>query len=112
MGDVGGESTRPGAKEVPSEEEEARVARAAVKAGADWINDVSGGEFDPDMLSAAAELMVPIVLMHTKGTPQTMKTLTSYGSVVDEVNDHLLIQRKAAADAGVASWNIILDPGI
>jgi len=135
--DVGGESTRPGATEVPVDEEirrvapvvrairerapgatisvdtrKAAVARAAVAAGADWINDVSGGEFDPLMLATAAELMTPIVLMHMKGTPQTMNALASYASLIEEVGEQLIAQRSAAQAAGVPSWNVILDPGI
>eukprot|EP00401_Gymnodinium_catenatum_P014793 CAMPEP_0117517330 /NCGR_PEP_ID=MMETSP0784-20121206/31557_1 /TAXON_ID=39447 /ORGANISM="" /LENGTH=483 /DNA_ID=CAMNT_0005313209 /DNA_START=108 /DNA_END=1555 /DNA_ORIENTATION=- len=135
--DVGGESTRPGAADVIADEEirrvvpivrairaknlnvtisvdtrKAAVARAAVAAGADWINDVSAGEYDADMLAAAAELMAPIVLMHMKGTPQNMNSLATYCSVVREVSDHLQDRRRAAERVGVPSWNIILDPGI
>lgn len=136
--DVGGESTRPGAAVVPPEHELARVipviralresgmddvtisidtrkavvARAAVEAGADWINDVSGGEFDAGMLAAAAELMAPIVLMHMKGTPETMNSLVDYTSVLDDVTGHLVARRRAAQEAGVPAWNIVLDPGI
>mmetsp|Transcript_10990 Transcript_10990/g.25097 ORF Transcript_10990/g.25097 Transcript_10990/m.25097 type:complete len:476 (+) Transcript_10990:80-1507(+) len=136
--DIGGESTRPGAAEVPPEEEikrvapvvkalrecgitatisvdtrKAAVAKAAVEAGADWINDVSGGEFDPDMLRTAAELMAPVVLMHMRGTPATMKSLTTYDrGVTEEVMEQLEARRRAAEAAGVATWNIMLDPGI
>lgn len=135
--DIGGESTRPGAPLVPVDEEirrvipvisalraagidttisvdtrKAAVARAAVEAGADWINDVSGGEFDPEMLPTAAELLVPIVLMHMRGTPETMNSLASYDNVVEEVVQQLLLRRSAAEAAGVPSWNILLDPGI
>ncbi|CAJ1377650.1 unnamed protein product [Effrenium voratum] len=135
--DVGGESTRPGAAEVPVEEEvrrvvpviqgireagldvtisidtrKADVAKAAIEAGADWINDVSGGEFASSMLSVAAEFMAPIILMHMKGTPQTMNSLASYGAVVTEVGHYLVSRRAAAEAAGVPRWNILLDPGI
>lgn len=135
--DVGGESTRPGAAEVPIDVEisrivpvirairaegldvtisvdtrKAAVARAAVEAGADWINDVSGGEFDKDMLPLAAELTAPIILMHMKGTPETMNSMVGYDSVVDEVGEYLVSRRSAAEMAGILSWNIILDPGI
>eukprot|EP00440_Ansanella_granifera_P043536 gb/GFBE01047190.1/.p1 GENE.gb/GFBE01047190.1/~~gb/GFBE01047190.1/.p1 ORF type:complete len:482 (+),score=68.81 gb/GFBE01047190.1/:1-1446(+) len=135
--DVGGESTRPGSAEVAAVEEaervvpvirsireagldvtisvdtrKASVARAAIEAGADWINDVSGGEFDPDMLREAAELMAPIILMHMKGTPQTMTSLASYDCVVTEVADHLMARRSAAERAGVPRWNVALDPGV
>lgn len=135
--DVGGESTRPGSAEVGVEEEigrvvpiirairekqlnvavsvdtrKARVASAAVEAGADWINDVSGGEFDSEMLTTAAKLGVPIILMHMRGTPATMQSMASYKDVVAEVGDYLLQRRDAALQAGVAAWNILLDPGI
>ena len=81
-------------------------------AGADWINDVSGGEFDSGMLAVTAELLAPIVLMHMRGTPDTMNSMATYINVVDEVTDHLVSRRAAAEAAGVPSWNIILDPGI
>eukprot|EP00435_Cladocopium_sp_Y103_P053358 s75_g17.t1 len=135
--DIGGESTRPGAAEVPVEEEvtrvvrvikgireagvdatisidtrKAAVAKAAIEAGADWINDVSGGDFDAAMFDVAKEFLAPIILMHMKGTPQTMNSLAVYTSVVDEVGDHLLRQRQRAEAAGVPGWNIMLDPGI
>lgn len=135
--DVGGESTRPGAAEVPHEMEIGRVvpiirairseglnvtvsvdtrkavvARAAVEAGADWINDVSGGEFDPDMLPTAAELMAPIVLMHMRGLPENMNSARHYELLLSEVTEHLAARRRAAEEAGVPSWNILLDPGI
>ncbi|CAK9032537.1 Dihydropteroate synthase (DHPS) (Dihydropteroate pyrophosphorylase), partial [Durusdinium trenchii] len=91
----------------------ASVARKALEAGADWINDVSGGEFDPQMLTVASEFLAPIVLMHMKGTPETMNSLATYSeAVVTEVGDYLLTRRRAAEAAGVPSWNIILDPGI
>jgi hypothetical protein len=61
------------------------VARAAVGAGADIVNDVSGGRFDPDMLKAVADMGVPVVLMHSRGTPQTMAGLAQYDSVLGEV---------------------------
>src|SRR4028118_619983 len=95
--DVGGQSTRPGAAQISLEEELNRVlpvvsalrslldvpisvdttrssvAQQAVKAGADMVNDISGGTFDPEMLPVVAELRVPMVLMHIRGTPQTMQ---------------------------------------
>lgn len=135
--DIGGESTRPGAEEVPTEEEvqrvvpvvkairergldvtisvdtrKAAVAQAAVEAGADWINDVSGGEFDPEMLPTIAALGVPCVLMHMRGTPETMKSLAKYDDVVREVVEELLARRAAGAAAGIAAWNLMLDPGL
>jgi len=135
--DIGGESTRPGAAEVSVEEEirrvvpviagirkagidatvsidtrKAAVAKAAIQAGADWINDVSAGDFDAEMFAVAAVMLAPIVLMHMKGTPDTMNSLANYSNVVEEVTTHLVARRNAAEAAGVPSWNVILDPGI
>lgn len=135
--DIGGESTRPGAEEVSVREEwdrvvpaitaireagittpisidtrKARVAAAALDAGADMVNDVSAGRFDPDMLPLVAERRVPICLMHSVGDPQTMQENPSYGDVVAEVRDHLAERRAAALEAGIARDAIILDPGI
>jgi dihydropteroate synthase/2-amino-4-hydroxy-6-hydroxymethyldihydropteridine diphosphokinase len=136
--DIGGESTRPGAEEVSLTQELARtipviqrirelaghvvlsidtrraaVARAAVQAGADLVNDVSGGSFDPEMLATVAELGVPMVLMHMRGTPQTMQSLVDYNeSVVEEVGQALVVASEAAAAAGIPQWIQILDPGI
>lgn len=135
--DIGGESTRPGAKEVAIDEEikrtipvierirqssdipisidtrHAAVAKAAIDSGADIVNDVSGGMFDPDMLPTVAALRVPIVLMHMKGTPETMQTYASdYSNVVDDVTDALLKRCAAAEAAGIPRWMQIVDPGI
>lgn len=138
--DIGGESTRPGATEIPVEEQirrtvpviqsirerskevvvsidtrHADVARAAVEAGADIVNDVSGGTHDPNMLSTVADLQVPIVLMHMRGTPELMQRLTDYddqGGVVDGVIGALLERSQAAEAAGIPRWMQVLDPGI
>jgi dihydropteroate synthase/2-amino-4-hydroxy-6-hydroxymethyldihydropteridine diphosphokinase len=141
--DIGGESTRPGAPEISVGEQirrtipvieairnselngehivisidtrHAAVARAAVEAGADIVNDVSGGTFDPEMLRTVSELHVPIVLMHMRGTPESMQSLTDYdseGGVVVAVAKALMEQSKAAEDAGIPRWMQILDPGI
>jgi dihydropteroate synthase/2-amino-4-hydroxy-6-hydroxymethyldihydropteridine diphosphokinase len=136
--DIGGESTRPDAEEVSLAQELARtipviqrirelahdmvlsidtrraaVARAAIQAGADLVNDVSGGSFDPDMLATVAELGVPMILMHMRGTPQTMQSLVDYNeSVVEEVGQALAVASEAAAAAGIPQWIQILDPGI
>ncbi|GAA5841093.1 hypothetical protein JCM11251_008016 [Rhodosporidiobolus azoricus] len=139
--DVGGMSTRPSAAEVAPEEEIARVvpliralrsephnlstpisidtfrpevARAAVEAGATVINDVYGGR-EPGMLETMAELGIPVILMHSRGTPETMTTLTDYsadGGVVQGVRREMEEMVLAALRAGVRRWNIILDPGI
>jgi dihydroneopterin aldolase/2-amino-4-hydroxy-6-hydroxymethyldihydropteridine diphosphokinase/dihydropteroate synthase len=136
--DLGGQSTRPGAPSVGEAEElrrvipaitalrdagiaapisidtyRAAVARRAISAGADFINDVSAGKMDPQMLPTVAELGVPICLMHMRGTPLTMKSLTSYPSgVIPEIAVELSDRVAAAEAAGVRRWNILLDPGL
>lgn len=136
MVDIGGESTRPGARPVTEEDELARVlpvvrglrrevdvrisidthkssvARAALDAGADIVNDISALRFDPAMRSLVAAEKVPVVLMHMQGTPQTMQAEPHYGDVTREVRDFLAAQLYEAMDAGVAPEAIILDPGI
>ncbi len=134
--DVGGESTRPGAPPVPAEEEIARVvpvverlrarglaapisidtskgavARAALAAGADLVNDVTALS-DPDLARACAEAGVPIVLMHTRGTPADMASRAVYGDVVADVARELAAALARAEAAGVARERTILDPGI
>lgn len=136
--DVGGESTRPGATRVDPEVEIARVvpviqelhargiptsidtmraatARAAAAAGASYLNDVSGGLADPDMLPAAAETGLPIILMHWNNT--TAKAgAEGYqdhgGDIVEHVTGWLRERAEAALATGVPRHNIILDPGI
>ena len=133
--DVGGESTRPGAAAVPVEEELQRVlpvvralvkagalvsidtmhpetAAQAVRAGAGIINDISGNGFDPDMPALAAELGVPYILTHRRGTAETMDSLATYSNVVEEVIAELLEVRDTFVAAGVKPGNIILDPGL
>ncbi len=134
--DVGGQSTRPGAAQISLAEEldrvvsvlqelrplisvpisvdttRASVARAAVTAGADLINDISGGTFDSDMLPTVANLQVPIVLMHIRGTPQTMQQQTDYEDLMAEINSFLAKKITAAIVAGVDPDKIIVDPGI
>ncbi|QJD31019.1 dihydropteroate synthase [Methylococcus geothermalis] len=136
--DVGGESTRPGAEPVEAEVQIARVvpaierlrvllpervaisidttlaevARAALAAGADLINDVSAGRDDPAMLSLAAADGVPIVLMHMQGSPKTMQERPHYDDVVGEVLEFLLERAEAAGRAGVPRESILVDPGI
>ena len=133
--DVGGYSTRPGAAEVgPAEEADrvlpaieailshfpdalvsidtfrASVARQAVGAGACLINDVSGGTLDTAMFATVAELGIPYVLMHLRGTPQTMQSRAVYQNVVTEVVDELAT-RLAELRATGAIADVILDPG-
>lgn len=91
----------------------AQVVRAAVQAGADIVNDVSGGLYDPDMLSTVADLEVPMIIMHMRGTPQTMQNMTQYkNNVVDEVAAQLVTQSQAAEQMGIQKWQQIMDPGI
>jgi dihydropteroate synthase len=135
--DIGGQSTRPGAVQISLAKEldrvipviealrhsgfelpisvdttRAAVAEAAIAAGADWINDISGATFDPEMLGTMARLGVPIVLMHLRGTPQTMQSLTDYDDLVDDIAIALTDRVDAAIAAGVKADRIILDPGI
>ena len=91
----------------------ATVARAAILAGADIINDVSGGTFDPQMLNTAASLQVPYILMHSRGTPETMQSLVDYSDdVVADVSQELEERVERAMEAGIQRWNLVLDPGI
>lgn len=90
----------------------AAVARLAVAAGADLVNDISGATFDPEMLPTVAELGVPIVLMHIRGTPQTMQQMTDYVDLIEELYDFLAQRAEAAIAAGVDPSRVILDPGI
>jgi dihydropteroate synthase len=133
--DVGGESTRPGAAGVTLEEElnrvipvirelarqtqapisvdtrQAAVARAAMAAGACIINDVTALGGDPEMRRVAVETGAGVVLMHLRGTPQTMNGLAVYRDVVREVCDELRAAVDAARAAGVAPEAILVDPG-
>jgi dihydropteroate synthase len=88
------------------------VARAALAAGADFINDVSAGRDDPGMLPLAAAEGAPIALMHMQGTPKTMQQRPHYEDVVAEVLAFLLERAEAAGCAGVPRDSILLDPGI
>jgi len=134
--DVGGESTRPGARPVEEAEEldrvlpvirglrrevtvpisidtyKAGVARAALDAGADIVNDISALRFDPALVSLVAAEEVPVILMHMQGKPQTMQSEPRYNDVMREVRDFLAAQLYEAMDAGIAAERIILDPGI
>lgn len=134
--DVGGQSTRPGAAEISVEEELERVlsvlqvlrpeidvpisvdttraivARAAVEAGADLVNDISGATFDPDMLPTIAQLGVPIVLMHSRGNPETMQKLTDYQDLIGEIYQFLENRIAVATASGINRSQIMIDPGI
>lgn len=136
--DVGGESTRPGSKSVLAEEQSSRVvpvikairkefptelmisvdttlsvvAKAALEAGADIINDISAGQNDKHILSVASHYQVPIILMHMQGTPQNMQDNPYYKNVVEEVCDALKNRIEEALAVGIKKGNIALDPGI
>ena len=136
--DIGGQSTRPGAVEVgPAVETErvvpvvqavrrelgsgpvlsidtfwAEVAEAALQAGVDWVNDVSGGGHDAAMLPLVARWRCPYVLMHRRGDSRTMDSMAHYKDVVGEVEAALLRQSATAQAAGVQPWQIIWDPGL
>ena len=133
--DVGGESTRPDAEVVTADLEIARVvpvieglraagcaavvsidslkaavAEAALAAGADLVNDVSGGALDPAILAVAARHGAPMVLGHLRGTPQNMMRDVHFGDVVGEVGGELAARVAAARAAGVA--HVVIDPGL
>jgi len=135
--DVGGESTRPGARPVALKEElrrviplirliaresdvpvsvdtsKAEVARQAVDAGAEIINDVTALRGDRRMAAVAAVAGAPVILMHMRGTPRTMqKGDLSYGSLVGEVRNFLAERIEKALAAGIPGENIVIDPGI
>lgn len=91
------------------------VAQAAIENGADIINDVSGGTLDPEMLSTMASLGCTVILMHMRGTPETMtsKEETTYeGDLIQVIGQELLERVRAAEEAGIRRWRLILDPGI
>lgn len=134
--DVGGESTRPGADTIGGGVEiqrvvpvieairrevdlpvsidtrHAEVALAALAAGADLVNDVTGLTFDPMMAKVVADAGVPLVLQHIRGTPQTMQGFAHYQDVVADVATELRHQIDAAVAAGIDPERIIVDPGL
>lgn len=136
--DIGGESTRPGSESVSASEQIRRivpviealrerglndvlisvdttlsaVAKAALLAGANIINDVSAGDDDVAILSLAAEMKVPIILMHRQGTSKIMQDNPHYDDVVQEVVNTLKAKIDAALAVGIAPAHIIIDPGI
>lgn len=133
--DVGGYSTRPGAPEISADDEwdrlapaletirnfqpgipvsvdtfRASIARKAVETfSIEIINDISGGDLDPDMFGTVAELKAAYVLMHTRGTPSTMQSLTDYRDVTSEVLEVLAHKDARLRELGVA--DVIIDPG-
>ena len=137
--DIGGESTRPGAESVSADEEMARVvpviralrqmrefdeiylsvdtsksavAREAIHAGADIVNDVTGCTADPEMMALCATEGVGVVVMHMQGSPETMQDNPSYENVVDEVRAFFSERLKTLTAAGIAEECLCFDPGI
>ena len=135
--DIGGESTRPGAEQVSESEElkrvipviekirtdnptilisidttKASVAKHAVEAGADIINDVSGLSFDNNMIGIVESFNIPVVIMHMKGNPQNMQLNPKYKDIVNEILDFFKMKIKTAIQSGINRSMIILDPGI
>jgi dihydropteroate synthase len=136
--DIGGQSTRPGSPQISLDEElnrvipvlknlrelpepygnipvsidttRSEVAQAAVEAGADWVNDISGGDLDEQMLATVAQLGVPIILMHMRGTPETMQQLTQYEDLMGQIVAVLEAKIEKALKSGIKE--IIIDPGI
>lgn len=135
MLDIGGYSSRPGADDVSAEEEFSRVARAlevirrrlpampvsvdtfrgeivrrvVAEFGAVVVNDISAGGLDPAIVDAAAELQLPYIAMHMRGTPATMQRLTEYADVVGDVVDYFRLRLKELRGKGIRQ--IVLDPG-
>ncbi|NEQ41768.1 MAG: dihydropteroate synthase [Okeania sp. SIO3I5] len=140
MIDIGGQSTRPGSDVVSIDEElnrvlpiikllrsqenicaeipisvdttRAIVAEKSIEAGANLINDISGGTYDDEMFSVVASLKVPIILMHIRGTPKTMQNLTDYQDLIGEIYQFLQSRIEEAVRAGIEREKIIIDPGI
>ena len=132
--DIGGQSTRPGSERIGPEEElerviplikkladtnpgtilsidtyHRRVAEAAVAAGASIVNDISSGDMDPEMIPCVAQMNVPYICMHMKGTPATMHKNPQYEDVVREVLDYFIQKTSACKTAGIK--DVIIDPG-
>lgn len=133
--DIGGESTRPGAERISAQEEldrvipviealtahnvvtsvdtmRAEVARAAVRAGASIVNDVSGGKADDEMFATVASLEATYIAMHWRGHSTVMTQMTSYNNVVQDVCREMKEQVDAAVAAGVRRERMVVDPGI
>jgi dihydropteroate synthase len=132
--DIGGYSTRPGAAEISIEEEinrikapikeikshfpnvilscdtfRSKVAETAINYGADIINDISGGELDDEMFNIVAKYKIPYILMHSKGTPQTMQNLTDYKSLFKEMINFFSFKIEQLHELGVSE--LVIDPG-
>lgn len=134
--DIGGESSRPQAEPVSAAEElrrvlpaiamiretsdvaisidttKAAVARAAIAAGADIVNDISALRFDPELLTVVKESAVPLILMHMQGTPQVMQNNPTYGDVVQETLAFLGERIRFCEEHGLDRSQLIVDPGL
>tara|TARA_Y100001968_G_scaffold83314_1_gene74421 strand:+ start:770 stop:1549 length:780 start_codon:yes stop_codon:yes gene_type:complete len=135
--DLGAQSTRPGSDEVGTQIEIERlipvikelktihpdipisidtyhhsVAQNALNAGADWINDISGGRYDSEMFKVIADYGCPYVLTHSRGNSKTMDSLTNYQNVFIDVRNELSNQIEVALSSGINNKQIIIDPGI
>jgi dihydropteroate synthase len=135
--DLGGESTRPGADPVPPEEEQKRVlpvvealfkkdypipicidtrnastAEKCLAAGASMVNDVSGLRYDPQMAVVVSRNAVPVVVMHSRGTPKTMQQESNYHDLIGEIIAELRERMRTAREAGIDAANILIDPGL
>jgi dihydropteroate synthase len=134
--DLGAESTRPGAKPVSEEEElgrllpilealrgeihvpisadttKSRIAQAALAHGAHIVNDVSGLQNDPEIASVVKEFGAGLILMHRRGTPETMQIMTNYADLIDDVTRELSTRIQAAESKGVSLDQMVIDPGI
>ena len=132
--DLGGYSSRPGADHISEEEElnrvipiiklllkkfpeviisidtfRSQVAKASIEAGASLVNDISAGKLDDNMMKTVGELRVPYVMMHMRGTPQTMKSLTDYDDLINDMN--LYFSKRIAEAKKHKIHDIIIDPG-
>ncbi|MFC1581489.1 dihydropteroate synthase [Candidatus Neomarinimicrobiota bacterium] len=134
--DIGGESTKPGADRVTESEEMKRVidviegvrsnseitisidttksnvARSALDAGANLVNDISGLNFDSEMVKIVANYKAPVVIMHIKGTPKSMQTNPTYNNLIEEIISYFANQIEFAMANGISEKQIIIDPGI
>jgi dihydropteroate synthase len=134
--DIGGESSRPGARPVDVAEEldrvlpvikgirsqsdvlisvdtrKSRVAYEAWEAKADWINDISAGEYDPEMFDVVVSTKARVVLMHMRGTPETMQQHTDYEDLIAEIGDYLGDRATILINKGADASQIVIDPGI
>ena len=135
--DLGAQSTRPGASEVGVEIEIKRlvpvikelkliypeipisidtyhhsVAKTALNAGADWINDISGGRHDPEIFNVIADYGCLYVLTHSRGNSRTMDSLTNYKNLVNNVKNELSNQIDLAYSSGIKNNQVIIDPGL